>query len=213
MVLAGSQAARNTQSNHNKAKRLLKNFQLETILYTPGHLPLDRIDVWFQDEARFGQQNPTTRIWAKTGSRPRVVKQQQFEYGYLFGAVCPATGQTEALVSSFVNKEAMRQHMSQISQATTAGRHAVVIVDGAGWHTYDTATEFKNVTLIKLPPYSPELNPIEQVWSWLRQHCLSNRVFLGCEEIVNEVSKAWNHFISVPERVKKICYREWIRLT
>ena len=63
-----------------------------------GHLSPERIDVWFQDEARFGQQNPTTRIWAETGTRPRVVKQQQFEYGYLFGAVCPATGQTEALV-------------------------------------------------------------------------------------------------------------------
>lgn len=185
---------------------------METILHTPGYLPLERIDVWFQDEARFGQQNPTTRIWAKTGSRPRVVKQQQFDYGYLFGAVCPATGQTEALISPFANKEAMRQHMSQISQATPLGRHAVVIIDGAGWHTYDTASQFKNLTLIKLPPYSPELNPIEQVWSWLRQHCLSNRVFSGYEEIVDEVSKAWNQFISVPERVRRMCAREWINL-
>ncbi|KZN71090.1 hypothetical protein N477_25760, partial [Pseudoalteromonas luteoviolacea H33-S] len=115
--------------------------------------------LWFQDEVRCGQQNPTTRIWAKTGTRPRIVKQQQFEYGYLFGAVCPATGQTEALVSPFVNKEAMTQHMRQISQATPIGRHAVVIIDGAGWHTHDTASEFSNLTLIKLPPYSPELNP------------------------------------------------------
>ncbi|TMP63323.1 transposase, partial [Pseudoalteromonas sp. S1649] len=101
-------------------------------------------------------QNPTTRIWAETGTRPRIVKQQQFDDGYLFGAVCPATGHTEALVSPFVNKEAMTQHMRQISHATPVGRHAVVIIDGAGWHTYDTAAEFKN--LIKLPPYSPELN-------------------------------------------------------
>ncbi|QLJ10673.1 IS630 family transposase (plasmid) [Pseudoalteromonas sp. JSTW] len=189
-----------------------KNFQLETILHTPGHLPLDRIDVWFQDEARFGQQNPTTRIWAEIGTRPRIVKQQQFDYGYLFGAVCPSTGQTEALVSPFVNKEAMTQHLSQISQATPVGRHAVVIIDGAGWHTYDTAAEFNNLTLIKLPPYSPELNPIEQVWNWIRQHCLSNRVFSGYDEIVDEVSKAWNHFISIPERVMKMCNREWIKL-
>lgn len=212
MALVGSQAALNTQNNHYRAKRLLKNFQLETILHTPGHLPLDRIDVWFQDEARFGQQNQTTRIWAETGTRPRIVKQQQFDYGYLFGAVCPATGQTEALVSPFVNKEAMTQHMRQISHATPVGRHAVVIIDGAGWHTYDTAAEFKNLTLIKLPPYSPELNPIEQVWSWIRQHCLSNRVFSGYDEIVDEVSKAWNHFISIPDRVKKMCNREWIKL-
>lgn len=141
------------------------------------------------------------------------MKQQQFEYGYLFGAVCPATGQTEALVSPFVNKKAMTQHMRQISQATPVGRHAVVIIDGAGWHTDDTASEFSNLTLIKLPPYSPELNPIEQVWSWMRQHCLSNRVFSGYDDIVDEVSKAWNQFISLPERVKKMCSREWIKLT
>ncbi|CAH9056863.1 hypothetical protein PSECIP111854_01880 [Pseudoalteromonas sp. CIP111854] len=120
------------------------------------------------------------------------------------------SAQAEALVSPFVNKEAMRQHMSQISQATPVGRHAVVIIDGAGWHTYDTAAEFNNLTLIKLPPYSPELNPIEQVWSWIRQHCLSNRVFSGYEEIVGEVSKAWDHFISIPDRVTKMCSREWI---
>ncbi|WP_374027205.1 IS630 family transposase [Pseudoalteromonas sp. JSTW] len=195
-----------------KSQEAFKKFQLETILHTPGHLPLDRIDVWFQDEARFGQQNPTTRIWAEIGTRPRIVKQQQFDYGYLFGAVCPSTGQTEALVSPFVNKEAMTQHLSQISQATPVGRHAVVIIDGAGWHTYDTAAEFNNLTLIKLPPYSPELNPIEQVWNWIRQHCLSNRVFSGYDEIVDEVSKAWNHFISIPERVMKMCNREWIKL-
>ena len=59
-------------------------------------MALDRIDVWFQDEARFGQQNTTTRIWATKGTRPRAVRQQQFESAYLYGAVCPATGTTEA---------------------------------------------------------------------------------------------------------------------
>lgn len=168
--------------------------------------------MWFQDEARFGQQNQTTRIWAETGTRPRVVKQQQFEYGYLFGAVCPSTGQTEALISPIVSKEIMTQHLSQISQATPLGRHSVVIIDGAGWHTMDTASPFNNLTLIKLPPYSPELNPIEQVWQWLRQHCLSNRVFSGFNDIVEQVSLAWNSFREDSERVMKLCQRDWIKL-
>ena len=93
---------------------------METILHTPGHLPLDRIDVWFQDEARFGQQNQTTRLWAETGSRPRAIKQQQFEYSYLFGAVCPGNGKTEALISPVVNKEIMAQHMELISKVLPA---------------------------------------------------------------------------------------------
>lgn len=148
---------------------LLKNFLLSTILHTPGHLPLDRVDVWFQDEARFGQQNTTTRLWAKTGSRPRAVRQQQFEYAYLFGAVCPTTGETEALIAPWVNKEVMRQHLKQISQRTRPGRFALVLMDGASWHTEDTSSEFDNLAILKIPPYSPELNPIEQVWQWLRQ--------------------------------------------
>ena len=182
---------------------------METILHTPFDVQKEQIDIWFQDEARFGQQNQTTRVWALKGSRPRVVRQQQFEYGYLFGAVCPANGKTEALISPLANKEAMTQHLKQISLATDAGRHAVVVMDGAGWHTMDTAKPFDNVTLIKLPPYSPELNPIEQVWQWLRQHCLSNRIFKGYEDIVEQVSKAWNEFITDKGRVKSLCFREW----
>jgi transposase len=141
------------------------------------------------------------------------VKQQQFEYGYLFGAVCPSNGKTEALITPFVNKAAMTQHLKQISLATPSGRHAVVVMDRAGWHTLDTASEFDNITLIPLPPYSPELNPIEQVWNWLRQRCLSNRIFRDYEEIVACLEKAWNIFISDIERVKRLCHREWIELT
>jgi transposase len=141
------------------------------------------------------------------------VKQQQFEYGYLFGAVCPSTGKTEALISPIVNKEMMTEHLKQISEATQDSRHAVVIVDGAGWHTMDTAAPFDNVTLIKLPPYSPELNPIEQVWQWLRDRCLSNRTFSGFDDIVEQLSRAWNTFIFDKERVKNLCARDWIILT
>ncbi|MCP4066254.1 MAG: IS630 family transposase [Gammaproteobacteria bacterium] len=190
-----------------------KKFLLETILNTPGHLSLDRIDVWFQDEARFGQQNTTTRIWAPRGSRPRVVKQQQFEYAHLFGAVCPATGDTEALISPYVSKDIMRQHLLQISHKTQQGRHAVVIMDGAGWHTDDIADDFQNLTIMKLPPYSPELNPIEQVWSWIRQHHLANRCFQGYEDIVEACTTAWNHFRSDTERVMDMCSRNWASLT
>jgi transposase len=84
----------------------------------------------------------------------------------------------------------MTQHLQKISDATPLGRHAVVIVDGAGWHTFDTAAEFPNVTLIKLPLYSPELNPIEQVWQWLRQRHLSNRKFKNYEDIMDSCTDA-----------------------
>ncbi|WP_407636162.1 transposase, partial [Paraglaciecola polaris] len=69
------------------------------------------MDVWFQDEARFGQQNTTTRLWAETGTRPRAVKQQQFEYAYVFGAVCPSTGATEAIIAPYVDMTIMCEHL------------------------------------------------------------------------------------------------------
>ncbi|WKD22688.1 transposase [Pseudoalteromonas sp. KG3] len=81
-------------------------------------MALDRVDVWFQDEARFGQQNTTSKIWAKKGTRPRVVKQQQFLSTHIFGAVCPATGQTEAIIAPYLSKDIMKQHLQLISDAT-----------------------------------------------------------------------------------------------
>jgi hypothetical protein len=98
----------------------------------PGHIALDKVDFWFHDEARLGQQNTTTRIWSKKGSRPRALRQQQFEYVYLFGAVCPATRETKALIAPWVNKEIMQQHLDLISKRTQPGRHTVIIMEGAG---------------------------------------------------------------------------------
>ncbi len=196
-----------------KVKRILKKFQLKTIFKIPGSIPLGRVDIWLQDEARFGQQNTTTRLWAETGSRPRSVKQQQFEYAYLFGSVCVTNGSSEAMVVPFVNKDIMKTHLAQISKATASGRHAVVIMDGAGWHSDDIGVGFDNISVIKLPPYSPELNPIEQVWSWMRQHHLANRCFKGYDNIVNAVCDAWNDFVSNSKRVMKMCTRDWMILT
>ena len=127
-----------------KPKKILKKFQIKTILKIPGHIALDRVDIWLQDEARFGQQNTTTHLWAKTGSRPRAVKQQQFEYAYLFSSVCITNGTSEAMFVPFVNKSIMKTHLEQISKATASGRHAVIIMDGAGWHSDNIDIGYKN---------------------------------------------------------------------
>lgn len=95
----------------------------------------------------------------------------------------------------------MMTHLQQISERTAIGRHAVIIMDGAGWHSDDIDKDFNNLSIIKLPPYSPELNPIEQVWSWLRQRHLANRCFNGYDSIVDAVCDAWNDFVSDSKRV------------
>jgi len=195
-----------------KFRKRLKKFYDESIINIPGHVAVAQVDIWFQDEARFGQQNTTTRVWAKKGSRPRVVRQQQFQWVHIFGAVCPSTGKTEAIISPYMDTEIMTKHMDQISQATEYGRHALVIVDGASWHNEKTIEDIENVSILKLPPYSPELNPIEQVWQWMRQNELANRCFKNYDDIVEQVSRAWNSFRSSTERVNTMCTREWATL-
>jgi transposase len=86
-------------------------------------------------------------------------------------------------------------------------------MDGAGWNTEDIANEIINVSVIKLPPYSPELNPIEQVWSWLKQHYLANKTFTDYDDIISKVCDAWHRFLDYSKRVTKMYSRRWIDLT
>ena len=125
--------------------------------------------------------------------------------------MCPATGEAESLIVPHVDKCVKTQHhLEQISAKIKPGRYAVVIMDGAGWHQASLVEGFKNVNIIKLPLYSPELNPIEQVWSGLRQHHLANRCFNGYEDIIDACSLAWNDFVSDTLRVTKMCSRDWL---
>ena len=166
-------------------KTLLKKFQIETILKITGHIGLDNVNVWFQDEARFGQLNTTTRIWAEKETRPRAV-QQQFQYTCFFGAVCVNTGQTEAIVALVNNMEIMTKHLQLISDATPTGKHSVIIMVQASWHQAYLEEQFANISIIHFPPYSPELNPVEQAWGWLRQNETTNRCFKDYNDIVDK---------------------------
>jgi transposase len=131
--------------------------------------------VFFQDEARFGQQGTITRVWAPTGSRPRAVRQTQYDYLWVIGAVCPETGQAEGLLSPRLNTDVINIFLEQFSQTLADDEHAVMVWDGAGFHRAKHLQVPANVTLVELPPYSPELNPIENLWHYLKSHHWSNR--------------------------------------
>ena len=167
------------------------------------------IDVCFQDESRVGQQGSQTRIWAPTGTRPRVLKQQQFLNSYIFGAVCPRQKTCAALVVPLVNHQALEMHLKELSTQVPEERHALVLMDRAGWHCAKDLTLPKNVSILHLPPYSPELNPQEQVWQYLNDRYLSNRVFKNLEEITDACCNAWNEFASEAERIASLTQREW----
>ena len=112
----------------------------------------------------------------------------------------------------YSNSEVMKVHLRLISDATPKGKYAVVIMDRASWHQSYLAAEFTNLTIIHLPPYSPELNPIEQVWHWMRDNEIANRCFDGYNDIVNKCCDAWHRFSEDKNRVISQCYRDWANL-
>ena len=144
-----------------------------------------RVEVWFADGARIGQKNSLTRVWAQTGSRPPAPKDLGFASAYLFGAVCPSQAKAASLIMPVCNTLAMNHHLREISSQIAADGHAVVILDGAGWHRSQGLVVPGNITLLALPPYSPELHPVERVWHYLRSRWRANSVFRSLGDITD----------------------------
>jgi transposase len=107
------------------------------------------------------------------------------------------------------NTQAMQMHLEEISRSVAAGAHAVVLMDRAGWHKTDKLKVPDNLTIILLPSRSPELNPVENVWQYLRQNRLSNSVFLDYPAILDAGCNAWNNLIAQPETITSIGLRKW----
>jgi len=167
------------------------------------------IEIWFQDEARIGQKNGNVRQWARIGTRPRQPADQRYENAYLFGAICPARGVGAAIASPWVNTEAMQEHVDEIARNVANGAHAVLIMDRAAWHATSKLVMPTNITPILLPSRAPELNPVENIWQYMRANWLSNRVFDDYDTIIEAICEAWNNLIEIPETIKSIGMREW----
>ena len=123
---------------------------------------------------------------------------------YLFGAICPEQGTGAALVMPRADTEAMQHQLDEIARRVAPGAHAIVVLDQAAWHTTGKLRLPQNLSLLPLPPKSPELNPTENVWQFLRQTKLSNRIFDGYDAIVTAACEAWNSLIADPARITSI---------
>ena len=167
------------------------------------------VEIWFADEARVGQKNKITRRWARRGSRPPAPKDQRTASAYIFGAICPAEGKGAGLVLPRCTSENMSLHLAEISRQVSPGAHAVVLLDQAGWHQSRRLEIPANLTLRPLPSRAPELNPVENVWQFLRDNWLSNRIFASHEAIVDHCCWAWNRLMDEPWRIMSIGLRDW----
>ena len=165
--------------------------------------------MWFADEARIGQKNKITRRRARRGSRPSAPHDQRTASTYIFGAICPKDGKGAALVLPRCNIAAMNLHLAEIAMAVAPGAHAVLVLDQAGCHLSDKLVVPANLTLLPLPPKCPELNPVENLWQFLRDNWLSNRIFKSYDDVVDHCCEAWNNLVDQPWRIMSIGLRNW----
>lgn len=107
----------------------------------------------------------------------------------------------------------MNVHLIEIANTVAPGAHAVLVLDGAGWHRGEALNVPENISLLLLPPYAPELNPVENVWQFLRSNWLAISVFDGYEAIVDACCAAWNRFASDPATVTSITSRSWAQVS
>lgn len=157
---------------------------------------------------RIGQQGTLTNVWALKGSRPTAVKQTEYDWVYIFGAVNPVNGKSSAVITPTVNTDYMNHHLRFISEEVGKDVHVVLVMDQAGWHIAKQLVVPENITILYLPPYSPELNPIERLWAYMKSHYLSNRVYKNYKEIFDAGVTAWNYI--TPEMFCSICNATWI---
>ena len=160
-----------------------------------------------------GQQGTLTRVWAKRGTRPRAKRDTRYQWSYIFGAVCPSRAVAAGLVLPFANTEAMNAHLTEIARTVAEGAHAILVLDGAGWHGARALTVPDNISLLTLPPYSPELNPVENVWAYLRANKLAITVFDNYDAIVDACCTAWNFFANDPKAIASITSRTWAEVS
>ena len=136
------------------------------------------------------------------GQRPSGLRDQRYTWAHLFAAVRPATGQSFALVLPDVSTEAMQVFLDRFAAKLAPDEHAVLVVDQAGWHVAHVLSIPHTVSLVYLPPYSPELNPLERVWLYLRERYLSHRLLDGYDKTVDALCHAWKQLD--PERLTSL---------
>ena len=167
----------------------------------------DKVSVFFFDEARFGLKPTTARFWCKKSKRPVVRVRPGYLNFYLYSAVNPETGDEFTLELPKVNTEMMNLYLAGFRRAYSDG-HILLVMDQAGWHKALALEIPEGIEFVLLPPYSPELNPIERLWQWLRRHICRNRTFLDLDELSGAFVRFWPAM--TPRKLSSICHCNYL---
>jgi hypothetical protein len=159
--------------------------------------------VLFQDEGRFGRISDALSYWAPLPLRPVVGSQLVREYVYAYVAVCPTDRQMSSMILPWVDARLMSIFLAQTA-AQFPNDFCVMFLDGAGWHTAHELTVPANMRLLALPPYSPELNPAEHVWEYIRENDIRNQIFNTLDEVMDTVETSLRHLHEAPEQLRSM---------
>jgi transposase len=164
----------------------------------------------FQDEARFGRISDPRRCWAPAGVRPEVNTQMVREYEYAFAAISPHDGVLDTLVLPEVNTEALSVFLAEVS-ARHPHELILMVLDGAGWHRAKRLQVPANLRLIPLPPWSPQLNPVEHLWDEVREKWFSNQVFASLQAVEERLVVALQTLEEDRRQVASLSGFDWIK--
>ena len=163
--------------------------------------------LYFFDESRFGTHSKLGFGWFEKGTRPRVNVKLGFQNFYVYGAVNPTEGSHISLFLPKVNTKCMNIFLAEMSTQLAEG-HAILVLDGARWHRSKHLQVPANITLLFLPPYSPELNPIERLWNYIKRHTIKNHVYESLDALITCIS---NFLCSIPNNtISSICNAEYL---
>jgi len=166
--------------------------------------------LFFEDEASFGRINHVRKCWVHQADRAIVKKQAIREYLYAFTAVCPQTGETCSIISPYCNTDAMNALLLETSNAFPLYR-ILMIMDSAGWHTTKKLEIPENISILPLPPYSPELNPTEHIWDYIReQKEFNNYTFDSLAQVDKQLGMALCDLQNEKEIISSMCNFDWI---
>lgn len=161
----------------------------------------------FQDEAGFGRINKPKYCWCKKGMRPSVPCHHIREYRYTYGAVEPRTGEAFFLIMPYCNTDCMNVFLKQLSDSYPKDK-IVLVCDGAAWHKSKGLSIPHNIRLVFIPPYTPEMNSIEQIWREIRTQGFRNEIFASLDKVVDRLCETIQNLTK--DTIKSITGRNWL---
>lgn len=197
---------------HEKNDSLIMEHWKERFLAMVGEIENKfkdkKVEIYFQDETRYGQNTILTSIWTVRGQKPYFKKQFGYLNAWIYGAVNPQNGNHYGLVLPRLDGENMHVFLDNFSKSLPHNTHAIVVLDGAGAHRSASIPIPKNISLCFLPPYSPELNPIERLWEFMKRNYLSFKKYADESDIVQKGAAAWKELNQ--QIVKSICHCSYL---